>query len=110
MPALGLPGTGPPLVPDAQCDKVSMKTAMRWSCNNVFLDAVLKTGNAKMRQAAEKFGFNQEHFVPVRTAAGTYPDRLDRPQTALTGRGQKSLTSTRCRWPWLPQASPTTAP
>ncbi|WP_411107246.1 peptidoglycan D,D-transpeptidase FtsI family protein [Streptomyces sp. cmx-4-9] len=82
------------VVPDAQCDKVSMKTAMQWSCNNVFLDAALKTGAGKMRETAEKFGFNQEHFLPVRTSAATYPDQLDRPQTALTGMGQGSLTST----------------
>ncbi|MGW1201909.1 peptidoglycan D,D-transpeptidase FtsI family protein [Streptomyces cyaneofuscatus] len=82
------------VVPDAMCDRVSMKTAMQWSCNNVFLDAALKTGVDKMRETAEKFGFNQEHFLPVRTSAGTYPDKLDRPQTALTGMGQGSLTST----------------
>ncbi|MFE0604295.1 peptidoglycan D,D-transpeptidase FtsI family protein [Streptomyces sp. NPDC058892] len=82
------------VVPDAQCDKVSMKTAMQWSCNNVFLDAALKTGVNKMRETAEKFGFNQGHFLPVRTSAATYPDKLDRPQTALTGMGQGSLTST----------------
>lgn len=82
------------VVPDAQCDKVSMKTAMQWSCNSVFLDAALKTGVEKMRETAEKFGFNKEHFTPVRTAASSYPERLDRPQTALTGIGQGSLTST----------------
>ncbi|PCG87077.1 penicillin-binding protein [Streptomyces sp. WZ.A104] len=82
------------VVPDAQCDKVSMKTALQWSCNNVFLDAALKTGGAKMRETAEKFGFNQEHFLPVRASAATYPNKLDKPQTALTGMGQGSLTST----------------
>ncbi|MET9699996.1 penicillin-binding transpeptidase domain-containing protein [Streptomyces sp. NPDC006529] len=82
------------VVPDAQCDKVSMKTAMQWSCNNVFLDAALRTGVDKMRETAEKFGFNQEHFIPVRASASSYPERLDRPQTALTGIGQGSLTST----------------
>ncbi|WP_330334702.1 penicillin-binding protein 2 [Streptomyces sp. NBC_00536] len=82
------------VVPDAQCDKVSMKTAMQWSCNNVFLDVALKTGRSKMQETAEKFGFNQEHFLPVRTSAATYPDKLDKPQTALTGMGQGSLTST----------------
>ncbi|MGW3831572.1 peptidoglycan D,D-transpeptidase FtsI family protein [Streptomyces microflavus] len=82
------------VVPDAQCDKVSMKTAMQWSCNNVFLDAALRTGGDRMRETAEKFGFNNEHFVPVRSAKATYPGQLDKPQTALTGMGQGSLTST----------------
>ncbi|WP_055566584.1 peptidoglycan D,D-transpeptidase FtsI family protein [Streptomyces atriruber] len=82
------------VVPNSQCDKVSMKTAMQWSCNNVFLDAALRTGKDKMRETAEKFGFNQEQFTPVRSAASAYPERLDKPQTALTGMGQGSVTST----------------
>ncbi|MGH4027861.1 peptidoglycan D,D-transpeptidase FtsI family protein [Actinomycetota bacterium Odt1-20B] len=82
------------VVPNSQCDKVSMKTAMQWSCNNVFLDAALKTGKDKMRETAEKFGFNKEQFTPVRSAASGYPAELDRPQTALTGMGQGSVTTT----------------
>ncbi|MEU2801432.1 penicillin-binding transpeptidase domain-containing protein [Streptomyces sp. NPDC007117] len=60
----------------------------------MFLDAALQTGSDRMRQTAEKFGFNNEHFIPVRSAKATYPDRLDKPQTALTGMGQGSLSST----------------
>ncbi|MFC7307189.1 peptidoglycan D,D-transpeptidase FtsI family protein [Streptomyces monticola] len=82
------------VVPNSQCDKASMKTGMQWSCNNVFLDAALKTGLPGMRETAEKFGFNKEQFIPVRAAASGYPDRLDKPQTALTGMGQGSVTST----------------
>ncbi|MFF2925701.1 peptidoglycan D,D-transpeptidase FtsI family protein [Streptomyces celluloflavus] len=82
------------VVPDSQCDKVSMKTGMQWSCNNVFLDAALRTGKDKMRETAEKFGFNKEQFTPVRSAASGYPAELDKPQTALTGMGQGSVTST----------------
>lgn len=82
------------VVPDAQCDGVSLKTALQWSCNNVFLDSAWKTGTDKMRETAEKFGFNAEQFTPVRTATSSYPKDLDAPQTALTGMGQGSLTST----------------
>ncbi|WP_411123170.1 peptidoglycan D,D-transpeptidase FtsI family protein [Streptomyces sp. x-19] len=82
------------VVPDAQCDKVSMKTGMQWSCNNIFLDAAHKTGKEQIRATAEKFGFNKEQFTPVRTAASSYPSDLDQPQTALTGMGQGSVTST----------------
>lgn len=82
------------VVPDSQCDRVSMKTGMQWSCNNVFLDAALKTGKDTMRETAEKFGFNKEQFTPVRAVASAYPDTLDKPQTALTGMGQGSLAST----------------
>ncbi|MEU7584110.1 penicillin-binding protein 2 [Streptomyces sp. NPDC041068] len=81
-------------VPDANCDKVSVKTGMQWSCNNVFLDLAHKLGKDKMRETAEKFGFNEEQFIPVRAVASSYPEKLDQPQTALTGMGQGSLTST----------------
>ncbi|MEU7182887.1 MULTISPECIES: peptidoglycan D,D-transpeptidase FtsI family protein [Streptomyces] len=81
-------------VDNSLCDKVSMKTGMQWSCNNVFLDAAHKVGTDKMRETAEKFGFNKEQFTPVRSAESLYPAKLDQPQTALTGMGQGSLTST----------------
>ncbi|WP_330299044.1 peptidoglycan D,D-transpeptidase FtsI family protein [Streptomyces sp. NBC_00503] len=82
------------VVPNSQCDKVSMKTGMQWSCNNIFLDAAHRTGKDRMRETAEKFGFNKEQFTPVRTAASGYPAELDKPQTALTGMGQGSVTTT----------------
>ncbi|MGW7079239.1 peptidoglycan D,D-transpeptidase FtsI family protein [Streptomyces sp. NPDC054871] len=81
-------------VPGAPCDKASLKVGMQWSCNNVFLDTALKVGDDDMRETAEKFGFNKQQFIPVRASASSYPDDLDKPQTALTGMGQGSLTST----------------
>jgi cell division protein FtsI/penicillin-binding protein 2 len=82
------------VVPDAQCDRVSMRTGMQYSCNNVFLDAALRTGKDRMRETAEKFGFNKEQFLPVRAVASGYPKLLDQPQTALTGMGQGSVATT----------------
>ncbi|WP_447038863.1 peptidoglycan D,D-transpeptidase FtsI family protein [Streptomyces sp. DSM 118878] len=81
-------------VPDSNCDKVSLKTGMQWSCNNVFLDIADKVGKDKMRETAEQFGFNEQQYVPVRAVASRYPTDLDKPQTALTGMGQGSLSST----------------
>lgn len=81
-------------IASAPCNRASLKTAMQWSCNNVFLDVADKIGTGRMRETAEKFGFNKELLIPVRSAVSTYPAKLDRPQTALTGMGQGSLTST----------------
>lgn len=71
---------------------------MQWSCNNVFLDTALKVGKDKMRETAEKFGFNSDvydkDFGDMLASKSLYPDKLDKPQTALTGMGQGSLTST----------------
>lgn len=83
---------------DAVCNKASMKTAMQYSCNNVFLDAALKVGDQGMRETAEKFGFNadvySEAFGDMLATKSLYPEKLDKPGTALTGMGQGSLTST----------------
>ncbi|MFI1002568.1 peptidoglycan D,D-transpeptidase FtsI family protein [Streptomyces galbus] len=83
---------------DAVCDRASLKTAMQYSCNNVFLDLALKLGPDRMRETAEKFGFNKDvysaDFGDLRAVASLYPKDLDKPGTALTGMGQGSLTST----------------
>ncbi|MGW1951204.1 peptidoglycan D,D-transpeptidase FtsI family protein [Streptomyces sp. NPDC001920] len=83
---------------DGVCDKASMKTAMQYSCNNVFLDAAVKVGADKMRETAEKFGFNEDVYSSdlgdLRATKSLYPEVLDKPGTALTGMGQGSLTST----------------
>ncbi|MFF3897392.1 peptidoglycan D,D-transpeptidase FtsI family protein [Streptomyces sp. NPDC001812] len=83
---------------DAVCSNASMKTAMQYSCNNVFLDAASELGQDKMRETAEKFGFNEDvysdDFGDLLAAKSLYPEDLDAPGTALTGMGQGSLTST----------------
>jgi cell division protein FtsI/penicillin-binding protein 2 len=83
---------------DAVCDKASLKTAMQYSCNNVFLDLAVKLGPDRMRETAEKFGFNEEVYssdlADLRAVKSQYPQNLDKPGTALTGMGQGSLTST----------------
>ncbi|WP_030020616.1 peptidoglycan D,D-transpeptidase FtsI family protein [Streptomyces monomycini] len=81
-------------IASAPCANASLKVGMQWSCNNTYLEAANRLGKDKMRETAEKFGFNQKLFTPVRTATSGYPEKLDKPQTALTGMGQGSLTST----------------
>ncbi|MEU5208105.1 penicillin-binding protein 2 [Streptomyces sp. NPDC020742] len=85
-------------VPGAPCNNASLKTGMQWSCNNVFLDTALKVGKDKMRETAQKFGFNSDvydkEFGDLLASKSLYPKALDKPQTALTGMGQGSLTST----------------
>ncbi|MFF4601858.1 peptidoglycan D,D-transpeptidase FtsI family protein [Streptomyces sp. NPDC001339] len=85
-------------VKGAPCANASLKTGMQWSCNNVFLDTALKVGKDKMRETAEKFGFNSEIYDKdlgdLKASKSLYPEKLDKPQTAMTGMGQGSLTST----------------
>ncbi|MEV5505733.1 peptidoglycan D,D-transpeptidase FtsI family protein [Streptomyces orinoci] len=78
----------------APCRNASLKVAMQYSCNNVFAKIAAELGKDKMRETAEKFGFNQQVDMPVRVTGSVYPKDLNRPQTALTGIGQGSLAAT----------------
>lgn len=76
-----------------QCKNVSLREALRVSCNTVFGDLSDKVGNEDMIKQAEKFGFGKEQFVPVRSAASIYPED-NRPQNILDGIGQGSTAAT----------------
>lgn len=75
------------------CEDASLRVAMQWSCNTVFAKISDELGNEKMIDYSERFGFNQEHFVPVRAAESVYPED-NRPQNAMAGIGQASNRAT----------------
>lgn len=93
-----LPGTTRDLEnenPSAPCENATIRTALRFSCNNVFGKMAVDLGQDKVRATAEKFGFNDaEQDVPVRATASLYPSGMDDAQTALTGIGQFDVTAT----------------
>ncbi|RLV01457.1 penicillin-binding protein [Streptomyces griseocarneus] len=76
-----------------QCENVSMREALRISCNTVFGKISADLGNAKMKKQAEKFGFNNEVLTPVRAEKSVYP-KDNRPQNAMDGIGQASNRAT----------------
>lgn len=79
----------------APCENASIRTALRYSCNNVFAKMAVDLGQDKVRAQAEKFGFNTGKLdVPVRAARSGYPSDMDEAQTALTGIGQFDVTAT----------------
>ncbi|MEU9864375.1 penicillin-binding protein 2 [Streptomyces sp. NPDC047971] len=79
----------------APCENATIRTALQYSCNNVFAKIAVDLGQDKVKAMAEKFGFNDaERDVPVRAYASVYPSGMDRPQTALTGIGQFDVTAT----------------
>ena len=61
---------------------MSLREALRISCNTVFGHIGAQLGKDKMLAEAEKFGFNSEQFVPVRSTASVFPKEMDSPQTA----------------------------
>ncbi|MGW2962006.1 peptidoglycan D,D-transpeptidase FtsI family protein [Streptomyces sp. NPDC001220] len=93
-----LPGTTTPLRNEsstAPCEDASIRTALRYSCNNVFGKMAVELGQDKVRAMAEKFGFNNaKQDIPVRAWASVYPSDMDKAQTGLSGIGQFDVTAT----------------
>ncbi|MER5515057.1 penicillin-binding transpeptidase domain-containing protein [Streptomyces sp. NPDC002763] len=93
-----LPGTTTPLKNEsstAPCENASIRTALRYSCNNVFGKMAVDLGQDKVRAMAEKFGFNNaKQDIPVRAYASVYPSDMDKAQTGLSGIGQFDVTAT----------------
>ncbi|MER5507404.1 penicillin-binding transpeptidase domain-containing protein [Streptomyces sp. NPDC002766] len=93
-----LPGTTRKLSnenPNAPCENASIRTALEYSCNNVFAKMAVKLGQDKVRAMAEKFGFDDDsQDVPVRAYTSVYPSDMNESSTALTGIGQYDVTAT----------------
>ncbi|MDT0306998.1 penicillin-binding transpeptidase domain-containing protein [Streptomyces sp. DSM 44917] len=75
------------------CEDATLRDALRYSCNSVFAGISNDLGNETMIDVAESFGFNEEHFTPVRVEASVYPED-NRPQNAQAGIGQASNRAT----------------
>lgn len=79
----------------APCENATIRTALQYSCNNVFAKMASDLGQDKLRAMAEKFGFNNKtQDVPVRAYESVYPSDMDKSSTALTGIGQFDVTAT----------------
>ncbi|NBE55106.1 peptidoglycan D,D-transpeptidase FtsI family protein [Streptomyces boluensis] len=93
-----LPGTSTVLRNEnaaAPCENATIRTALQYSCNTVFAKMAADLGQDKVRETAEKFGFNDaEQDVPVRASQSVYPSDMDKAQTALSGIGQFDVTAT----------------
>ncbi|MEV8313227.1 penicillin-binding transpeptidase domain-containing protein [Streptomyces sp. NPDC059900] len=93
-----MPGTTTPLRNEsasAPCEDATIRTALQYSCNNVFGKMAVDLGQDKVKAMAEKMGFNTDKLdVPVRASESVYPSDMDKAQTALTGIGQFDVTAT----------------
>lgn len=76
------------------CKNATLREALRVSCNTVFGKIGADLGRDKMVAEAEKFGFNSEQFVPVRSSASVFSKDMDKPQTALSSIGQFNTAAT----------------
>ncbi|GAA2278852.1 penicillin-binding protein [Streptomyces ruber] len=76
------------------CENVSLREALRISCNTVFGKLSDDVGNEEMIKQAKKFGFDDPELdIPVRAAESVYPED-NRPQNAMAGIGQASNRAT----------------
>ncbi|MEU9009046.1 penicillin-binding transpeptidase domain-containing protein [Streptomyces sp. NPDC048479] len=85
-----LPGTTTELTSDAApCARASIRTAIRYSCDNVFASLAVELGHSSLAATAEAFGFNDdESDVPVRVVESTYPTGdVRESEVALSGIG-----------------------
>ncbi|MCX4907188.1 penicillin-binding protein 2 [Streptomyces sp. NBC_00878] len=76
------------------CKNATLREALRVSCNTVFGKLGVDVGREDMLEEAKKFGFNAEQFIPVRSSASNFPEKMDRPQTALSSIGQFETATT----------------
>jgi peptidoglycan glycosyltransferase len=76
------------------CKDATLREALRVSCNTVFGKIGADLGNDKMLETAEKFGFNEEQFTPVRANASVFSDDMEPSQVALSSIGQFNTAST----------------
>ncbi|MFJ8647302.1 penicillin-binding transpeptidase domain-containing protein [Streptomyces sp. NPDC093546] len=80
----------------ARCENASLRTALRFSCDNVFGGVATDLGEDALAQTAEAFGFNDDRLdVPVRAVESTYPRGGDgAANLAETGNGLGGVTAT----------------
>ncbi|GHE89974.1 peptidoglycan D,D-transpeptidase FtsI family protein [Streptomyces fumanus] len=79
---------------DLPCKNATLREALRVSCNTVFGKIGADLGNDKMLDMAKKFGFTEEQFVPVRSAASVFSDDMEPSQVALSSIGQFNTAAT----------------
>jgi peptidoglycan glycosyltransferase len=87
---LRLPGTKTDLPNSTNCggSEVTITQALRVSCNTAFATIGLELGQDKLREQANKFGFNQRHLADLAGVASVFPDDMDPAQLALASIGQ----------------------
>jgi penicillin-binding protein A len=87
---LRLPGTTTDLPNETNCggNEITLTQALRVSCNTAFANVGLELGQAKLKEQADKFGFNQRHLSDLGGVASVFPDDMDKAQLALASIGQ----------------------
>jgi len=92
---LKLPNTVTYLPNSTNCggSKTTISNALRVSCNTAFANLGLELGQDKLREQAQKFGFNARHLADLNGVASQFPDEMDQAQLALSAIGQYDVAA-----------------
>ena len=92
---LKLPNTQTYLPNSTNCggSKTTISNALRVSCNTAFANLGLEVGQDKLREQAQKFGFNARHLADLNGVASQFPDEMDQAQLALSAIGQYDVAA-----------------
>jgi len=78
---------------DCGGDQITLTQALTISCNVSFADLGLKLGADKLREQAEKFGFDGNYLTQLPFNPSQFPSKADEPQTALSAIGQYDVAA-----------------
>lgn len=78
----------------ADDEQISLRDALRISCNTAFGNLGLELGADVLQEQAERFGFNAAVDVPMTSAESVFPAEINEPQTAQSAIGQFDVRST----------------
>jgi penicillin-binding protein A len=92
---LRLPGTRVYLSNSTNCggSKITITRALEVSCNTAFANLGLDVGASKLREQAQRFGFDRRHLADLGGVASQFPDKLNEAQLALSSIGQYDVAS-----------------
>jgi penicillin-binding protein A len=92
---LKLPNTETYLPNSTNCGgaETTISNALRVSCNTAFANLGLEVGQDKLREQAQKFGFNARHLADLNGVASQFPDEMDQAQLALSSIGQYDVAA-----------------
>lgn len=75
-------------------ETTTLAQALKLSCNIPMAELAVELGDKRIREMAEKFGFNTDLEIPLAVTPSSYPSGLSDDATALTGFGQGKVTAT----------------
>lgn len=75
-------------------ETTTLAQALKLSCNIPMAELAVELGDKRIREMAEKFGFNTDLEIPLAVTPSSYPSGLSNDATALTGFGQGKVTAT----------------